>query len=47
LQSTKTNWVFLSVWTSPYYLPPSNSVDHLKAVYTSDYVITLDEMPGF
>jgi len=47
LQSTKTNWVFFSVWTSPYYLPPSNSVDHLKAVYTSDYVITLDEMPGF
>jgi hypothetical protein len=47
LQSTKTNWVLFSVWTSPYYQSPSNSVDHLKAVYTSDYVITLDEMPGF
>ena len=47
LQSTKTNWVLFSVWTAPYYQSPSNSVDHMKAVYTSDYVITVDEMPGF
>jgi beta-mannanase len=47
LQSTNTKWVFFSVWTSPYYQAPSNALDHLKTVYTSDYVITLDEMPGF
>jgi hypothetical protein len=47
LQSTSTKWVLFNVWTSPYYQSPSNSVAHLQAVYTSDYVITLDEMPGF
>jgi len=47
LQSSNTKWVLFNVWTSPFYQSPSNSVDHLKSVYTSDYVITLDEMPGF
>jgi hypothetical protein len=47
LQSTNTKWVLFNVWTSPYYQSPSNSVAHLQAVYASDYVITLDEMPGF
>jgi hypothetical protein len=47
LQSTSTKWVLFNVWTSPYYQSPSNSVAHLQAVYASDYVITLDEMPGF
>ena len=45
LQATGTKWVFFSVWTDNYPKPPSNSVDHLKAVYTSDYVVTKDEMP--
>ncbi len=45
LQSTSTRWVLFSVWTDNYPKPPSNSVDHLKAVYTSDYVVTKDEMP--
>jgi hypothetical protein len=47
LQSAGAKWVLFSVWTSPYYQSPSNSVAHLQAVYTSDYVITLDKMPGF
>ena len=36
-----------SVWTAPYYQSPSSAADRMKAVYTSDYVITVDEMPGF
>lgn len=47
LQSTNTKWLLFSVWTDNYIKSPSNSVDHLKSVYASDYVITLDEMPGF
>ena len=46
LMSTGTKWVFFNVWTAPYYQSPSNSVSHLQAVYTSNYVITRDEMPG-
>jgi hypothetical protein len=47
LKSTATKWLLFNVWTAPFYQAPSNSAEHLKAVYNHDYVITLDEMPGF
>jgi hypothetical protein len=47
LQSAGAKWVMFNVWTAPYYQAPSNSVAQLKTVYSSDYVITVDEMPGF
>lgn len=47
LQSAGAKWMMFNVWTAPYYQSPSNSVAHIQSVYTSDYVITRDEMPGF
>jgi hypothetical protein len=45
LQSTKTNWVFFSIWTQPY--PETYStVTELQKVYTSSYVVSRDEMPN-
>src|SRR6188768_169669 len=47
LKATGTKWLLFNVWTDNYPKPPSNSVEHLKAVYTSSYVLTRDEMPKF
>jgi beta-mannanase len=45
LQSTKTNWVFFSIWTSPY--PETfSTVAELQKVYTSSYVVSRDELPN-
>jgi hypothetical protein len=46
LQSTKTNWLFFSIWTEPYPSTTWNSTDELKKVYSSSYVVTRDEMPS-
>ncbi len=45
LQSSKTNWVFFSIWTQP-YPEQYSTVDELKKVYSSSYVITRDLMPN-
>ena len=45
LQSSKTNWVFFSIWTQP-YPEQYSTVDELKKVYNSSYVITRDLMPN-
>ena len=45
LQSTKTNWVFFSIWTQP-YPEQYSTVDELKKVYNSSYVITRDVVPS-
>ncbi len=47
LKSTGTKWLFFNTWCDPYPSPQWNPVDHLKAVYQSDYVITRDELPSF
>jgi len=47
LQATATKWLMFNVWTDNYPRPPSNSVDHLNAVYNSEYVLTRDELPAF
>ena len=36
-----------NVWTDDFPRPPSNFVDHLNAVYNSEYVLTRDELPAF
>ncbi len=45
LQSTKTNWLFFSIWTQPY---PENysTVAELQKVYSSSYVVSRDEVPN-
>jgi beta-mannanase len=45
LQSTKTNWIFFSIWTQP-YPEQYSSADELKKVYSSSYVISRDTMPN-
>jgi Glycosyl hydrolase family 26 len=47
LKSTGSKWLFFNTWCDPYPSPQWNPVDHLKAVYQSDYVITRDELPSF
>ncbi|XXY17590.1 glycosyl hydrolase [Sorangium sp. So ce216] len=47
LRSTGTKWLLFNVWANPFFKPEHNPPDHLRAVYTSDYVITLDELPSF
>jgi len=45
LQSTKTNWVFFSIWTQPY--PETYStVAELQKVYGSSYVVSRDGVPS-
>jgi beta-mannanase len=45
LQSTKTNWVFFSIWTQPYPEQYSTAAE-LQKVYNSSYVVTRDAMPS-
>jgi hypothetical protein len=45
LQSSKTNWVFFSIWTQPY--PETYStVAELQKVYSSSYVVSRDGVPN-
>lgn len=46
LQSTNTRWVLFNTWHTTWLTDTSaNPVAHLRTVYTSPYVITLDELP--
>jgi beta-mannanase len=45
LQSSKTNWVFFSIWTQP-YPEQYSTVDELKKVYSSSYVVSRDGTPN-
>ncbi|KAF2105632.1 mannan endo-1,4-beta-mannosidase-like protein [Lophiotrema nucula] len=48
LQAYQADWVYFCVWTGEYiYGGTWNSVDLLKSVYSSDYVLTLDEIQGW
>jgi mannan endo-1,4-beta-mannosidase len=46
LQSTKTIWVFFSIWTQPYPEQYSTAAELQKA-YGSSYVVSRDEQPNF
>jgi hypothetical protein len=45
LQSTKTNWVFFSIWTQP-YPEQYSTVAELQKVYSSSYVVSRDGVPS-
>lgn len=45
-QLRKTPWVAFMAWHSE-YLTAENTPEHIKEIYTSDFVITLDELPVF
>lgn len=47
LKSTGTKWLLFNLWSNPFYDSAHNSAEYLKHVYTSDYVITADELPSF
>ncbi|KAF2644005.1 mannan endo-1,4-beta-mannosidase-like protein [Massarina eburnea CBS 473.64] len=48
LQAYQADWVYFVVWSGDYISGGSwNSLDLLKSVYTSDYVLTLDEIQGW
>lgn len=42
----KTPWIWFMTWHTT-YISESNTTDALHALYNSDYVITLDELPSF
>jgi Beta-mannanase len=46
MKAAGAKWLMFNTWCDQFPEPPSNSVEHLKAVYTHEYVITLDEMPN-
>lgn len=45
LQSSKTNWVFFSIWTQP-YPEQYSTVAELQKVYSSSYVVSRDGVPN-
>lgn len=45
-QLKSTPWCSFMTWHTE-YLVDTNSKEHLKEIYNSDYVITLDELPSF
>jgi Glycosyl hydrolase family 26 len=47
LKSTNTKWLLFNLWSNPFFHPDHNSAAWIKTVYTSDYVITADELPSF
>ncbi len=46
LKSAKANWCYFMTWHTD-YITKENSVDALNAIYSDEYVITLDELPSF
>lgn len=42
----KTKWIWFMTWHTE-YLTENNSEEAINALYNSDYVITLDELPSF
>jgi Glycosyl hydrolase family 26 len=48
LKSSSTKWLFFNVWSGNFITTQQyNPTSHLQAVYSSDYVITRDELPSF
>lgn len=48
LQAYQSDWVYFCVWSGEFIMNATwNSVDFLKTVYSSDYVLTLDEVQGW
>ncbi|KAF2677161.1 glycoside hydrolase family 26 protein [Lentithecium fluviatile CBS 122367] len=48
LQAYQADWVYFCVWSGDFISGGTwNSVDFLKSVYSSDYVLTLDEIQGW
>ncbi|KAF2786855.1 glycoside hydrolase family 26 protein [Melanomma pulvis-pyrius CBS 109.77] len=48
LQAYQADWVYFCVWSGDFISGGSwNSLDLLKSVYSSDYVLTLDEIKGW
>ncbi|WP_405108601.1 glycosyl hydrolase [Paenibacillus sp. FSL K6-1217] len=47
LQAYNAHWSFFTTWTGSFIKDgTTNSPEHLKKVYTHDYVVTLDELPA-
>ncbi|WP_074106680.1 glycosyl hydrolase [Paenibacillus helianthi] len=47
LQAYGAYWSFFSTWTGDFIKDgTTNAAEHLKKVYQSDYVVTLDELPA-
>lgn len=48
LKAYQADWVYFCVWSGEYISGGAwNSVDLLKSVYSSDYLLTLDEIQGW
>lgn len=48
LQAYQADWVYFCIWANEFISGGAwNSVDLLKSVYNSDYVLTLDEIQGW
>ena len=47
LKSSNAKWLLFNLWSNPYFHADHNSAAWIKQVYTSDYVITADELPSF
>ncbi|KXX76630.1 Mannan endo-1,4-beta-mannosidase [Madurella mycetomatis] len=48
LQAYETHWLWFAVWGDTFINNADwNSLDALKQIYTSDYVLTLDEIQGW
>lgn len=46
LTTTDTRWCWFMTWTTEWLMDQNDKAD-LSAIYNSDYVITLDELPAF
>jgi hypothetical protein len=47
LKASNTKWLLFNLWSNPFFHPDHNSAAWIKQVYTSDYVLTADELPSF
>lgn len=48
LQAYQADWVYFCVWSGDFIQGGTwNSVEFLKSVYSSEYVLTLDEIQGW
>lgn len=48
LQAYQADWVYFCIWANEFISGGAwNSVELLKSVYNSDYVLTLDEIQGW
>lgn len=48
LKAYQADWVYFAVWSGEYISGGAwNSLDLLKRIYSSDYVLTLDEIQGW